>query len=85
MLHVLVKYRGESLPNSNVKCIFFSGLGAATLSQGVNLNDNQWHSVVVRRYGRFVTLSVDGADNTESKATHRLRHRYPNKIEVVMD
>ena len=53
------------LKNGEVKVSANYGQGLTSITAGVNLDDNRWHSVHVSRNDDTLRLSVDDADTAE--------------------
>lgn len=64
--------------NGTLRCIFrLAGRTKILKLPGVNVTDNEYHTIVVQRLGNYVTLQVDYAGKVEGStggSSHLMNH-----------
>ena len=70
-------YKVEILQNGYGYCLFKGAAGRVILSRGPNLADSSWHTITCRRYGRTVSLTIDGRTYQKAGPTGRIANTSP--------
>ena len=76
-LHI-ISFHFLQLQDEVIRCIFrMAGRTKILQLKGVNVTDNKYHTVIVKRLGNYATLQVDYAGKVEGStggSTHLMNH-----------